>query len=353
LELNHYIKQKGIKIIDLARSLKLDPSFLSRAFSGQRKLQAVQIKKIAVLIDMPLEELQAYFLALEVQKILQPYPKLVNKVFTLTEERIAYLSGKKRNQKVQLPPKLEALLVTLSELQRQWQAQKPLENSQLQKLQTYFNLAYTYESNRIEGNTLSLQETNLVVNEGITVGGKTLQEHLEAINHQEAIHFIEQLVVNLQTFNKSVLLQLHRLILMGIDTKNAGVYRTVEVRISGSKHVPPSPLLLNDLMEGYFEFYELNKRTMHPVLLAAEMHERLVTIHPFIDGNGRTARLVMNLVLLQNGYTLVNIKGNLKNRLKYYQALEQVQLNHEHTEFFKLILSSAEKSLLQHLELAG
>jgi Fic family protein len=193
----------------------------------------------------------------------------------------------------------------------------------------------------------------LVVNEGITVGGKTLQEHLEAINHQEAIHFIEQLVVNLQTFNKSVLLQLHRLILMGIDTKNAGVYRTVEVRISGSKHVPPSPLLLNDLMEGYFEFYELNKRTMHPVLLAAEMHERLVTIHPFIDGNGRTARLVMNLVLLQNGYTLVNIKGNLKNRLKYYQALEQVQLNHEHTEFFKLILSSAEKSLLQHLELAG
>lgn len=353
MELNHYIKQKGIKIIDLARSLKLDPSFLSRAFSGQRKLQAVQIKKIAVLIDMPLEELQAYFLALEVQKILQPYPKLVNKVFTLTEERIAYLSGKKRNQKVQLPPKLEALLVTLSELQRQWQAQKPLETSQLQKLQTYFNLAYTYESNRIEGNTLSLQETNLVVNEGITVGGKTLQEHLEAINHQEAIHFIEQLVVNFQTFNKSVLLQLHRLILMGIDTKNAGVYRTVEVRISGSKHLPPSPLLLNDLMEGYFEFYELNKRTMHPVLLAAEMHERLVTIHPFIDGNGRTARLVMNLVLLQNGYTLVNIKGNLKNRLKYYQALEQVQLNHEHTEFFKLILSSAEKSLLQHLELAG
>ncbi|MFM1852727.1 MAG: hypothetical protein RL164_44 [Bacteroidota bacterium] len=353
MELKDYIKQKGIKIIDLAHSLKLDPSLLSRAFSGQRKLQAVQIKKLAILIDKPLEELQAHFLALEVQKILQPYPKLVNKVFTLTEERIAYLSGRQRNQKVQLPPKLEALLVTLSELQQQWQAQKPLESSQLQKLQSFFNLAYTYESNRIEGNTLSLQETNLVVNEGITIGGKALQEHLEAINHQEAIHFIEQLVVNLQTFNKSVLLQLHQLILMGIDTKNAGVFRTVEVRISGSKHLPPSPLLLNDLMDGYFEFYELNKRTMHPVLLAAEMHERLVTIHPFIDGNGRTARLVMNLILLQNGYTLVNIKGNLKNRLKYYQALEQVQLNHEHTEFYKLILSSAEKSLLQHLELAG
>lgn len=140
---------------------------------------------------------------------------------------------------------------------------------------------------------------------------------------------------------------------MGIDTKNAGTYRKVEVRISGSKHIPPNALQVAALMEGYFEFYELNKRTLHPVILAAEMHERLVSIHPFIDGNGRTARLVMNLILLQNGYTLVNIKGNLKNRLKYYQALEQVQLNHQHTEFYKLILNSAEKSLLQHLALAG
>jgi Fic family protein len=353
MNLVEFIQQKGYKIQELAIALSVDPSFLSRALKGQRNLNALQIQKLATFLQLPIEAVLAYFLSFQVQKILEPYPSLVNEVFKLTEERIAYLSGIKRNQKVQLPPKLEALLVTLSELQQQWQAQKPLEASQLQKLKSYFNLAYTYESNRIEGNTLSLQETNLVVNEGITVGGKTFQEHLEAINHQEAIHFIEQLVVNFQTFNKSVLLQLHRLILMGIDTKNAGVYRTVEVRISGSKHIPPSPLLLNDLMDGYFEFYELNKRTIHPVLLAAEMHERLVSIHPFIDGNGRTARLVMNLILLQNGYSLVNIKGNLKNRLKYYQALEQVQLNHEHTEFYKLILSSAEKSLLQHLELVG
>jgi Fic family protein len=259
----------------------------------------------------------------------------------------------KRNKTIELPSNLVQKLEQLTQLQEQWKQSKPLDALQLQKLKSYFNLAYTYESNRIEGNTLSLQETNLVINEGITVGGKTLQEHLEAINHQEAIHFIEELLFTAQPFNQSILLQLHRLILMGIDTKNAGTYRKVEVRISGSKHIPPNALQVAALMEGYFEFYELNKRTLHPVILAAEMHERLVSIHPFIDGNGRTARLVMNLILLQNGYTLVNIKGNLKNRLKYYQALEQVQLNHEHTEFFKLILSSAEKSLLQHLELAG
>lgn len=353
MDLIEFIKHKGFKIQELATALPVDPSFLSRALKGQRNLNAAQIQKMATLLELPIEAVQAYFLSFQVQKILQPYPNLVNAVFKLAEERIAYLSGTQRNQTIQLPAKLAPKLELLTQLQQQWKKCKPLDAVQLQKLKSYFNLAYTYESNRIEGNTLSMQETNLVVNEGITVGGKTLQEHLEAINHQEAIHFIEELLFNPQPFNKTILLQLHRLILLGIDTKNAGAYRKVEVRISGSKHIPPAALQVDDLMEGYFEFYELNKRTLHPVILAAEMHERLVSIHPFIDGNGRTARLVMNLILLQNGYTLVNIKGNLKNRLKYYQALEQVQLNHEHTDFYKLILSAAEKSLLEHIELAG
>jgi Fic family protein len=130
-------------------------------------------------------------------------------------------------------------------------------------------------------------------------------------------------------------LQIHQLVLKGIQ------------------HVPPSPLLLDELIEGYFDFYERNKRHLHPVILATEMHARLVSIHPFIDGNGRTARLVMNLILLQNGYTIVNLKGNPKNRLKYYQALEQIQLNHAHTDFYQLILTAAEKSLKAHLEMGG
>jgi Fic family protein len=106
-------------------------------------------------------------------------------------------------------------------------------------------------------------------------------------------------------------------------------------------------------MEDYFIYYEQNRTRLHPVLLAAEMHERLVTIHPFIDGNGRTSRLVMNFILLQNGYTIANLKGNLENRLAYYAALQKVQLNHDSTDFYTLIIDHALASLKEHLMLAG
>ncbi|MCF8201572.1 MAG: Fic family protein [Crocinitomicaceae bacterium] len=308
---------------------------MSRVVSGQRKLQAQQVAKLAKYLSLPLADVQAYFLSIEVQKLLAPYPKLVQQVFKLTEERMVNLRSHKVASHFPIPAQFDTQLAALTRLQQQWQDLKPLGAAQILKLKSFFHTAYTYESNRIEGNTLSLQETHLVVNEGITIGGKTMREHLEAINHQEAIDFIEGLVQNTAVLNKEILLQIHQLVLKGIQ------------------HEPPSPLLLDELMEGYFDFYERNKRHLHPVILATEMHERLVSIHPFIDGNGRTARLVMNLILLQNGYTIVNLKGNPKNRLKYYQALEQIQLNHAHTDFYQLILSAAEKSLKMHLEMGG
>ena len=335
MDLKAHLKTHKIKMHDLAQALGVDASFISRVLSGQRKLEAQQIAKLAKYLSLPLTDVQAYFLSVEVQKLLAPYPKLVQQVFKLTEERMVYLRSKKGASHFPIPAQFDTQLAALTRLQQQWQALKPLDATQVLKLKSFFHTAYTYESNRIEGNTLSLQETHLVVNEGITIGGKTMREHLEAINHQEAIDLMERLVQNATVLNKAVLLQIHQLVLRGI------------------KHMPPSPLLLDELMEGYFDFYERNKRHLHPVILATEMHERLVSIHPFIDGNGRTARLVMNLILLQNGYTIVNLKGNPKNRLKYYQALEQIQLNHAHTDFYKLILSAAEKSLKAHLEMGG
>lgn len=235
---------------------------------------------------------------------------------------------------------------------RQWENKKPLDATQLQKMANYFNTKYTYESNQIEGNTLDFQETHLVVNEGITIGGKTMREHLEAINHQEAIDFIIDLASNKFDFNERVLKQIHQLILKGTNKSEAGVYRTTQVRITGSKHIPPEAFLLNDLMEDYFHFYNQQKNSLHPVILAAEMHERLVSIHPFIDGNGRTSRLVMNLILLQSGYPIVSLKGDLANRQRYYKALEAVQINHEKDDFYLLIIENTHKSLKEHIKMS-
>lgn len=210
-------------------------------------------------------------------------------------------------------------------------------------------IEFTYESNRIEGNTLTLRETAMVINEGITIGGKALREHLEAINHKEAILLVEDIVAQQIAFSEYILKQIHALILHGIDRENAGIYRRVPVMISGSQHIPPQPYLLQPLMEDYFIFYEENKETLHPIILAAEMHERLVAIHPFIDGNGRTSRLIMNLLLLQNGFPLAILKGDYDSRMKYYNALENVQTQKDKTAFFELILETVIGNLRSYI----
>lgn len=243
------------------------------------------------------------------------------------------------------------LLNQVDDLKKCLDSFRPLNPAQVQKLQEAWDIEYTYESNRIEGNTLTLQETGLVINEGITIGGKRLNEHLEAINHKEAIDYIRELATGQAELNEYTLNSIHTLILRGIDQDNAGKYRSVPVTISGAKHVPPQPFIVNKLMEDLFIFYNAEKDRLHPVLLAAEMHERLVTIHPWIDGNGRTSRLLMNLILLQHGYPIANISAD--RRMEYYSALEKAQVENDRTDFHRLIAKTEKRSLFKYLEMVS
>ncbi|MBF0300912.1 MAG: Fic family protein, partial [Oligoflexia bacterium] len=162
-------------------------------------------------------------------------------------------------------------------------------------LHEWFKVELTYTSNAIEGNTLTRRETAIVIEKGLTIGGKDLREHLEAKNHAEALDFINTLIKKRpsQLSEKNVL-TIHEIILKGIDDENAGCYRNVPVRISGSTVVLPNPRKVPELMEEFFEWIA-SKHALHPVAFAGEAHYRFVSIHPFVDGNGRTARLMMNL----------------------------------------------------------
>ena len=226
---------------------------------------------------------------------------------------------------------------------------RPLSNEQLQRLKSYFDIEFTYNSNAIEGNTLSFSETKLVVNEGLTIGGKTLSEHLEAINHKEAIDFIEGLSKQ-QTITLKDIKDLHYLILKGIDKKNAGVFRDIEVGVrksNGKIHKFCEPLKVPQMMQQFVE--EFNKDTNDAITQAAKLHLEFVTIHPFSDGNGRCARLLMNLKLLQNGYPLTIIK--VKDRVEYIQAIEQFQQSGDETVFVDFIAKKVDESLTKYLEL--
>lgn len=240
---------------------------------------------------------------------------------------------------------IQNLLQEIDQLKMQLQNVRHLQSY---KIAQALDIEYTYESNKIEGNTLTLQETTLVIEKGLTIGGKPLKEHLEATNHYFAIEFIKQLVEDKTPFTERVLFQIHQLILQGIDNHNAGRYRNVQVLISGAKHIPPQPYLVPKQMEDFFIWYNENKDVLHPVILSAEIHERLVTIHPFIDGNGRTSRLLMNLILLQNGYTIAILKGDVESRLKYYQCLEEAQTENNKQAFILLIAQNV-KTTMQRL----
>lgn len=242
---------------------------------------------------------------------------------------------------------LSEIYEQLNDLKKCLDSFRPFCESEVEILNNYYDIEYTYHSNKIEGNTLTKNETNLVINKGITIGSKSLNEHLEAINHQEAIHYIRELADKNTDFLNADLLNIHYLILKTIRPKDAGKYRVQDVQITGSHHLPSPHFKIMDLMEDYFRFYQENKNKIHPVELSAEMHERLVTIHPFRDGNGRTARLVMNLILLKNGYPITIIEGENAKRLTYYNTLELTQIGKDPNKIqFKLLIANQVKEMM-------
>ncbi len=225
---------------------------------------------------------------------------------------------------------------------------RPLPDELVNNLDDWFRIELTYTSNAIEGNTLTRRETALVVEKGITVGGKSLIEHLEATNHARALDWVkEQVSRKPSSLTKKDILHIHEIILKGIDDTNCGKYRNIPVRISGSLVVLPNSHKVPDLMADFISWLKTSNN-LHPVELAAEAHYRLVTIHPFSDGNGRTARLLMNLILLMSGYPTAIIRK--RDRLAYISSLEKAQLGGPIEDYLKIISKSVDRSLNIYLK---
>ena len=213
---------------------------------------------------------------------------------------------------------------TIDDLKKKLDQHRPLSPSIVKNLQEDLIVRWTYHSNAIEGNTLTLLETKVVL-EGITVGGKALREHFEAINHRNAIYYVEDIIRKEEPFSEW-------------QIRNAGRYRQQNVLISGATSTPPDYTLLNDKMTQLVDWYNSEAHKLHPIERAAKVHADFVGIHPFIDGNGRTSRLLMNLELLKAGYPPCVI--TVESRLAYYEALDQ-WMAYGKTEAFIQLVSDA------------
>ena len=238
----------------------------------------------------------------------------------------------------------------LTEKKNTLDSYRPLPPELVRNLDDWFTVELTYTSNALEGNTLTRRETAVVIEKGLTVSGKSLKEHLEATNHARALNFVRSLVAKKPSrLSSRDILAIHDMILKGIDDENAGRYRNVPVRIAGSSVVMPNPRKVPDLMDD-FQAWLTGKHKPHPVAFAGEAHFRLVTIHPFVDGNGRTARLLMNLLLMMRGYPPAIIRK--RDRLAYIASLEKVQTGGSQADYEKILVHAADRSLDIYLKAA-
>ena len=215
---------------------------------------------------------------------------------------------------------------------------RPLSEDEVKELDAYYKIGLTYSSNALEGNSLTLSETKVLLEDGITVGGKPIRDCYEATGHAKAYDFMLELARSRDfTFSEDIIKRLHYLFYNGIDSEKAGQYRAGQVFISGTEYVPPTAEEVPRLMAEFAEELSVKQDKLHTMELAAYAHRRLVDIHPFQDGNGRTARLLMNLVLVNRGYCVVSIPPVLRH--EYITALQQAQRSKapSDADFVKLI----------------
>lgn len=232
----------------------------------------------------------------------------------------------------------------LEEKLKQLNTIRPLPTSAVKKLRDQLQIEMTYNSNAIEGNSLTLKETFLVINEGITVKGKPLKDHLEAKDHHTALQYLYKLVEGKthHTLSEHLIRTLHQIIMQDTDKEWAGTYRNANVIIGGAKHTPPDALNVPHDMRALVNWLKDQKDTFHIVELASLLHHKLTYIHPFFDGNGRTSRIVMNLLLMQRGFPLVVILKN--DRMKYYRVLGQADEGN-YIPLVQFIAQAIERSL--------
>ena len=295
-----------------------------------------EIKKSTNEKPMPLSKETKQFIDALVEKNIKDVSVLIQQALNLEK-----------------PMTLQDRLNEINKLKGWLDSFRPLNPDVVQEMKKLYDVKFTYNSNAIEGNTLTQSETEMVLEKGVTIGGKSLTEHLEAVGHKEAIDFVEALSQRQSVITEREIKEIHSLILQSIDRREAGRYRSIDVRAAGTGHVYPPHYKIQDLMEAFADWLKSEEAAaLHSVEFAALAHYKLASIHPFKDGNGRTSRLLMNLILLQNGFPVAVIAH--ANRKQYIDALIHAQENQDDTTpFLELVIEAQKESLIDFLRITA
>lgn len=324
-------EQQDLKTREVAQLLGIDQALISKFESGTRKPTKDQIAKLSQLLKIDYETLIIAWLK---EKILYEIgnEEFALKALILAEQEI------QNNQKTSHSI-LATVQSTLDEIDALKNKIQSFNHFDLHRISKILELEFISESNRINGNSLTFEETKSVINEGVTIAGKSMQEHFAAVNLQEALGYVKELNQKKISVNEKEVLLLHTLILRGIKPENAGNFK--------------NDTLITSEMNLFFNWYETTKNNMHPVLLAAEAHLKMMSISAFDNGNVQISNLIMNWILLQNGYVYATIQGNEKAVDAYLLVLEKCQNSKDPSAFIAYILNIEKENLLRAIELVN
>ena len=332
-------EQKQLKTRELAQLLGIDQALISKFENGSRKPTKEQVLKLATILEIDHEKIMVTWLK---EKIIHEVgdEKLALEALAEAQEEIKHLRNTSLNS---VSKALQQLLDEVDLLKSKLDRFRSFESSKVIEL---IDLEFTFENNRLEGNTLSFQEIDLVINQGLTIPGKTMKEHLEVINHVEALSYVRSLAEKNISFTEKELLSLHHSLARGIQLDDAGKYRKTEIKIDSFDSRFTHPDQLTKEINELFNWYEGHKNTIHPVILAAETHLKLYKIQPFNNSNGKTTRLVQSLILQQHGYVNATINGDFQNQSNYVNLIIQA-INTGNKEAFISFIAKTEKDSLE------
>ncbi|MDX6181524.1 helix-turn-helix domain-containing protein [Flavobacterium sp. Fl-77] len=325
-------EQKGFKTREVAQILGIDQALISKFETGTRKPTKEQVTKLAQLLEIDYETIMIAWLK---EKILY---EIGNEEFALKALLLAEKELQK-NKKTIHSTFLTTIQSVLDEIETLKQQIQSFHHFDLHRISKILELEFISESNRLNGNSLTLEETKSVINEGQTITGKSMNEHLEAINLHESVAYIKDLNQKKVPITEKDFLNIHNLALRGIKPEKSGKYKN-------------DPEIIRE-MNLFFNWYETNKNNLHPILLSSEAHLKILTVLPFEKGNLQIANLLMNWILLQNGYVFATIQGDEKHKNEYLQVVEQFQNTNDKSFFINYILQIEKENLIRAIDLVS
>ncbi|OIV41014.1 helix-turn-helix domain-containing protein [Flavobacterium johnsoniae] len=325
-------EKKGLKTREVAQLLKIDQALISKFESGTRKPTKDQITKLAQLLEIDYETLMTAWLK---EKILYEIgdEEFALKALLLAEQEI---QNKKKEINSIIISSFQTILDEIETLKNKIQS---FNHFELRRISKTLELEFIFKSIYLNGNSLTMEETKSVINEGMTIAGKSMQNHLEAINFQETVLYIKDLNQKKISLNEKDLLSIHNLIFKGIESENSGKYKK-------------DSLVIRE-MNSFFNWFDSHKNNLHPIILASEVYLKILEINPFENGNLQMANLILNWILLQNNYAYAAIEGDKNSVNEYLSILEESQIKNDKSIFINYILRIEKENLNRAVQLTA